>query len=139
MMNVSVKWEIKQKEKTGFKHTLGNSVGRGHVSQGHIYYDWLTLPLYTPTYAFIACFTGAAHSASSLLLCSTPTLDCQAPPPISQEYYSLPVISCSEANDWSPTFHFLLPFPSVSYMIRERIAKSMHLQGKAGHARVTAL
>lgn len=43
MMNVSVKWEIK-KEKTGFKYISGNSVGRGGVSQGHICYDWLTLP-----------------------------------------------------------------------------------------------
>lgn len=56
---------------------------------------------------------------------------------------SLPVISCSEANDWSPTFHFLLPFPSISYMVRERIVKSIiwarHLQGKAGRAWIMAL
>lgn len=56
---------------------------------------------------------------------------------------SLPVISCSEVNDWSPTFHVLLPFPFISYMVTERIVKSIiwaqHLQGEAGLAWIMAL
>lgn len=40
-----------------------------------------------------------------------------------------------EANDWSPTFHFLGPFSYLSYTVRERTGKSViweqHPQGKA--------
>lgn len=79
MMNVSVKWEIKKEKKQDsntFQGIVWDVVVFHRVPFVMI---GSRCPLHTPTYTFIDCFTRAAPSASSLLLCSTPTLALPGP------------------------------------------------------------
>lgn len=135
-MNVSVKWERK---KSQFKYVSESRVGSGSVSHVVTFMRVGSLclspqirsdfhQLYPQSCPF--CFI---HSAS--------VADSSPPRPswphlyLSWTWFFVCRELC-EANDRSPTFHFLLPFSYISYSVRERALKSViweqHPQGKAG-------
>lgn len=93
------------------------------VFHSHIHYDWLTL---SPPQV---CLQFHRLYELLILLHALPTSALQTPPfarPTSHKHGSS--FACHElwtANDWSPTFPFLLSFSYISYMVRERTVMSI--------------